>query len=210
MPQLRQAFQRDLDAIDAMVIELLALIAPDVARATHALLSGQHEGVRVLAEHELIIGLHGAEIEALAKRAVLLQAPVASDFRFLLCVLGILPELERSHHLVAQIATRAEQVRGEDLSPRSRELVEQMGNIASGMWRQTADAWYQHGHSVAAMKDERGDEMGTLHASLMAELSSGRMTLPVTMEMTLVAHFYQRLGDHSASITRQTVCLEGF
>ena len=86
-----------------------------------------------------------------------------------------------------------------------------MGNIASGMWRQTADAWYQHGHSAAAIsRDEREDEMGTLHASLMAELSSGRMTLPVTMEMTLVARFYQRLGDHSASITRQTVCLEGF
>ena len=42
----------------------------------------------------------------------------------------------------------------------------------------------------------------------MAELSSGRMTLPVTMEMTLVARFYQRLADHAVSITRQTVCLK--
>ena len=43
-----------------MVIELLALVAPDVARATHALLSGNHEGIKVLAEHELIIGQNSA------------------------------------------------------------------------------------------------------------------------------------------------------
>jgi hypothetical protein len=36
--------------------------------------------------------------------------------------------------------------------------------------------------------------MNALYASLIAELASGRMTPPVTMEMTLVARFYQRLA----------------
>ena len=40
-------------------------------------------------------------------------------------------------------------------------------------------------------------EMDELYASLMAELASGGMTLPVTMELTLVAHFYERLADHA-------------
>ena len=38
--------------------------------------------------------------------------------------------------------------------------------------------------------------MEDLYASLMAELASGGMTLPVTMELTLVARFYERLADH--------------
>jgi PhoU domain-containing protein len=36
-----------------------------------------------------------------------------------------------------------------------------------------------------------------------------RMTLPVTMEMTLVARFYERLGDHAVNIARRVIYLAG-
>ena len=96
MAEQRQAFQRELDDIDAKVIELFDLVAADLARATPALANGSNEVVKVLAEHGLVIDLSWPEIERLVKTAILLQAPVASDLRFLLCVLRILPELERS------------------------------------------------------------------------------------------------------------------
>jgi phosphate transport system protein len=210
MPQQRQAFQRELDAIDAKVIELFDLVVPDLARATRALLSDNNEGTEVLAEHELVMDLLGPEIEQLAKRAILLQAPVSSDLRFLLCVLRILPELERSHHLVVQIASQASHIHSQDLSPHSRGLVKRMGNLASGMWRKAADSWYQPDHSAAPVLAERDDEMDELHASLMAELASGRIALPVAIEMTLVAPYYEHLADHAASITRQAIHLERF
>ena len=205
MPEQRQEFQRQLDTIDAKVIELLDLLAADLARAAPALLYGSKELVKVLAEHGLVIELLGPEVEKLTKTAILLQAPVASDLRFLLCVLRILPELERSHHLVVQLAARAGHIRGEDLSPRSRELVERMGNLVSDMWRRTADSWYQRDHSAAAQVAERNNEMGKLHASLIAELSSGRMALAVTIKMTLMAPLYERLSDHAVNIAGQVV-----
>ena len=209
MPEQRRAFQRELDAIDAKVIELLDLLAADLARAAPALLNGSKELVKVLAEHGLVIDLLCPEVEKLTKTAILLQAPVASDLRFLLCVLRILPELERSHHLVVQLAARAGHIRGEDLSPRSRELVERMGNLVSDMWRRTADSWYQRDHSAAAQVAERNNEMGKLHASLIAELSSGRMALAVTIEMTLMAPLYERLSDHAVNIADQVVYIAG-
>jgi phosphate transport system protein len=210
MLQQRQAFQCELDAIDAKVIELFGLVVPDLARATHVLLSGDNGGVEVLAQHKLVIDLLCPEIEELAKRAILLQAPVASDLRFLLCVLRILPELERSHHLVAQIASRASHIRSEDLSPHSRGLVERMGNLVSDMWRQAADSWYQPGHSATAVLAERDDEMDELHASLMAELASGRVALPMAIEMALEAPYYEHLADHAVSIARRAIYLERF
>ncbi len=209
MPELRQAFQRELDDIDAKIIELFALIAADLTRATHALPDGTNEVVKVLSEHELVIDLLCPEVEKLVKTAILLQAPVASDLRFLLCVLRILPELERSHHLVVQLASRASHIRSEDLSPRSREVVERMGNLASGMWRRTADSWYQRDHSAAAALAERDNEMDELQASLIAELSSGQTTLPVTIEMTLMAPLYERLSDHAVNIAGQVIYIAG-
>jgi phosphate transport system protein len=119
------------------------------------------------------------------------------------------PELERSHDLVVQVASRANHILGEDLSPRTRGIVERMGNLASEMWRQAVDSWYQRDRSAATALETRDDEMDELHASLIGELASGRMTLPVTMEMTLVARFYERLGDHAVNIARRVVYLAG-
>ena len=205
MPEQRQAFQRELDAIDAKVIELFALVAADLARAALTLPDGNNEVAGVLTEHELVIDLLCPEIERRVKTAILLQAPVAMDLRFLLCVLRILPELERSYHLVVQLASRASHIRSDDLSPRSRELIERMGNLASDMWRCTADSWYERDHSAAAVLAERDNEMDELHASLIAELSSGRMALAVTIELTLMAPLYERLSDHAVNIAGQVV-----
>jgi phosphate transport system protein len=209
MVEHRQEFQLALEAIEAKVIELFALVAGDLAGATDALLTGNNEIVKLLLEREQVIDALYPEIEELVNRQIALQAPVASDLRFLLSVLRIVPELERSHDLLVDIARRADHVLGEDLSLRSRGLVERMGILVSDMWRQAADSWYQRDRSAAAVLEERDDEMDELHASLMAELASGRMTVPVTMEMTLVARFYERLGDHAVNIARRVIYLAG-
>jgi len=209
MVEHRQKFQRELGAIEAKVIELFAMVAEDLGGATHALLSGDNEVVKLLAERDLVIDALYTEIEELVNRDILLQAPVASDLRFLLSVLRIVPELERSHDLVVDIARRADHILSEDLSPRSRGIVERMGILVSDMWRQAADSWYRRDRSAAAVLAERDDEMDELYASLIAELASGQMAVPVTMEMTLVARFYERLGDHAVNIARRVVYLAG-
>ena len=209
MVEQRQLFQRELEAIEAKVTGLFAMVAEDLPGATYALVSGNNEGLGVLAEHEQVIDVLYLEIDKLASREILLQAPVASDLRFLLSVVRIVPELERSHDLVVQIASRASEVLSNDLSPGSRRLVERMGDLAWGMWRQVGDSWRHRDRTVALALSERHDKMNELHASLIAELASGRMTLPVAMEMTLVARFYERLGDHAVNLARRVTDLAG-
>jgi phosphate transport system protein len=205
----RQEFQRALEAIEAKLIELFAMVAEDLPGATRALLNGDNEVVEVLTERQQTIDALYPQIEQLVNREILLQAPVAEDLRFLLSVLRVVPELERSHKLVVQIASRANHVLSKDLSLRSRGLVERMGVLVSDMWRQAADSWYKRDRSAAFVLGERDEEMDQLHSSLIAELASGRMTVPVTMEMTLVARFYERLGDHAVNIARRVVYLAG-
>ena len=209
MPERRQEFERELEAIEAKVIELFAMVAEDLPGATQALLTGNNDVLEALTEREQLINALYPEIEELVNREILLQAPVASDLRFLLAVLRIVPELERSHDLVVQIASRANHLLGEDLSPRTRGIVERMGTLASEMWRQSVDSWYQRDRSAALALEERDDEMDELHASLIAELASGQMSVPVTMEMTLAARDYERLGAHAVNIARRVVYLAG-
>jgi phosphate transport system protein len=205
----RQEFERDLEAIESKVIELFALLAEDLPRATQALLTGNNEILQVVAEREQQVDALYPEIEELVNREIVLQAPVAADLRFLLSVLRIVPEIERSHDLLMHIASQSNHILGGDITPRTRGLVERMGSLVSDMWRRTADSWYQRDRSVALSLVERDDDMDDLHASLVAELASGQMALPVTMEMTLVARDYRRLSAHAVNIARRVVYLAG-
>jgi phosphate transport system protein len=209
MGEHRQEFERDLEAIEAKIIELFAIVAEDVPEGTNALLTGSSEIMERLAERDKVISALYPETEALANREILLQAPVADDLRFLLSVLRVLTEFELSHDLIIQIGTRGNHFLADDLSPRARAIVERMGTVAADMWRNAADCWYQRDRAAATALAERDDDMDQLYSSLIAELASGSMSLPVTMEMTLVARFYERLGDHAVNIARRVVYLAG-
>jgi phosphate transport system protein len=209
MTDNRQEFDRQLDEIEAKVIELFAMVAQDIPEATGALLTGDTGVLATLTERERAIDALYPEVEVLASKEILLQSPVAADLRFLLTVLRIVPEIERSHDLVMEIASQANHVLGGDLSPRLQGLVRRMGDLTSGMWRQAADAWYQRDSSVAGVLAERDEEMDSLYASLTAELASGVTAIPVAMEMTLAGHAYERLGAHAVNICRRVIYLAG-
>ena len=188
---------------------MFTMVAEDVPKATDVLLTGTSGVTRALTERDRVIDALYPEIEELVDREILLQAPVASDLRLLVSMLRVVPELERSHDLVVDIARRASHILSEDLTPRTRTLVEQMGSLAATMWGEAVDCWCERDRSAAVVLSERDEEMNELYASLIAEIASGRMTVPVTMEMTLVARFYERLADHAFNIARRVIYLAG-
>jgi phosphate transport system protein len=209
MSEHRQEFDNELEAIESKVIELFAMVAEGLPTATQALLNGNDEAYPLLAARDQDIDALYLEVEGLANREILLQAPVASDLRFLLSVLRIVPEIERSHDLVVHVAAVASHFVGSDLTARAKALVGRMGELATEMWRTAADSWYQRDKSAAAALAVRDEDMDELHSSLTAELASGQLALPVAMEMALVARDYERLGAHAVNIARRVVYLAG-
>jgi phosphate uptake regulator len=75
----RQKFDRALEAIEAKVIELFAMVAEDLPGATNALLSSNNEVPGVLAERQQVIHALYPQIEKQVHREILLQAPVAQS-----------------------------------------------------------------------------------------------------------------------------------
>lgn len=201
MPEeLRVGFHRELDKIDAQVLQLFALVGEGLAGATDALLSGDRESARALVARDRIIDTIYVEIEDLVQSLFALQSPMADDLRFLLSVLRIVPELERCGDLTEHIAQRAAQGLTPELTPRIRGQVEEMGRIGVEMWRATAEAYIERDGAAAARLRDRDDELDDVHVSLTAELASGTVSIPVAIEMALVGRFYERLGDHAVNI----------
>ena len=189
--------------IEVRVMELFALVSEGLAGATGAFLEGDRAAARVLVERDALIDRTYHELEDLVVRQLTQRGTASCDRRVLLCVFRIVPELERSGDLAEHIAQRAGTRLSHELTPRMRGLVEQMGRVGVEMWRQVTDAYIDRDGSVADRLTERDEEIDDLHVSLTAEISSGAVTLPVAIEMALVARFYERLGDHAVNVARR-------
>jgi phosphate transport system protein len=205
----RREFERELEAIEAKVIQLFAMVGEDLTEASQALLDGDDAVSQVLIERDQEIDVLYRQVEELVQREIMLQAPVSVDLRFLLSVLRIAPELERSHDLIVEIAGDVGIVSADELSPTGRDTVGQMGQLASQMWRQAADCWYQRDRLAVAALAERDKAMDDLYATLFAELAAGGMSARATMELTLVARCYRRLAAHAVNIAHRVVYLAG-
>jgi phosphate transport system protein len=201
--ELRTGFHRDLREIDGKVVELFALVGEGLAAATDALLSGDIETAKTLMERDDLIDSLYLDVERLVQHQLVLQSPMAADLRSLISVLRIVPELERSHDLAEHIAKAATRGLPSELPPRVRGLIDEMGRVGVEMWRASATAYLDRIAEMADTLEQADDELDELHVSLMAELVSGQLTVPVATEMTLIARYYERLGDHAVNVAKR-------
>ncbi len=197
-----------LRQIDRKVLELFAMVGEHVSGATHALLAGDREEAKRLADRDEVVDSLYREIDELTMGQLLAgKANGPNDVCFLVTVLRMLPDLERNGDLAEHVARRAARGLGAELSARSRGLVERMGEVAVHMWRATADAYGDRSVTGADLVDDLDDEMDDLHVSLTVEVVAGTMPLPVAVELAMIARFYERFGDHAVNLARRASTL---
>ena len=204
MPEeLRLAFHKKLEEVEEKTQQLFGLVIEAVAGATEAFLSGDREAAQAVVKRDKELDRLDREVETLILQLFALQSPMAGDLRFLLSVLRVAPELERSGDLAKKIAQRATRGVATDLTPRMRGMIEQMGNVAVEMWRMSADAFANRDVELAKQVEERDDELDELHMAMLADLVTGTVPVGVALEMALVDRFFERLGDHAEKVANR-------
>ncbi|HQU00226.1 MAG TPA: PhoU domain-containing protein [Acidimicrobiales bacterium] len=192
------------------VVRLFALVGEAIASATHALLANDRELAKRVVDNDVVID---DLVNALMKRAeveLLDNAQLnADERRELLTLLRILPEIERNGDLAEHVARRAARGLGAEMSPRSRGLIERMGEVASTIWREATDVIIDGKPEAVGAIEDVDDELDDLHVSLTAELTSGSMSVPVAVEVALMARFYERFGDHCVNLARRQIGRDG-
>lgn len=201
--ELRWRFHQELDEIDARVIRLFALVTEGVAAASESLLASDTEMARMLTGRDALVDQLEVDLEQLAERELVTQAPMARDMRYLVSVIRIVPELERSGDLAEHIAQRAATGLALRLTPTVRGLLEQLGTTCVVMWQGAADAWAERDADAAERLDTIDDGIDSMHDQLIEELGKSDIALPDALQATLVARFYERLGDHAVHIAER-------
>jgi phosphate transport system protein len=197
-----------LEQIDRKVLQLFALVGESVSGATVALLSGDREAAKILADRDAVVDELYHDIEELTLEQLTVAGITSpNDLRYLVTVIRMLPDIERNGDLAEHVARRAARGLGTELSARSRGLIERMGEVAIHMWRTTTNAYIGRQPLTASHVDTLDDEMDDLHVSLTMEVVAGTMPLPVAVELAMVARFYERFGDHAVNLAKRVTLL---
>lgn len=192
----------DIDTIEQRVTQLFAMVSEALARATAALLGNDVAiGLSVVEGDQAVDDLT-AEVELLIWPQLDVEGTPPLTLRHLVGVLLILPELERSGDLAEHIAQRAVTNIGAEMSPLSRGIVQRMSEVALQMWRDAADAYVDRVSRAGALEED-DEEIDILHDRLTREIAAGTMPSAVGAQVTLVARFYERLGDHAVNLARR-------
>jgi phosphate transport system protein len=192
------------------IVRTFALVGEAIAGATHALLANDRELAKRVVEQDIIIDDIVDQLVFTVEERLLETAPLdVKGRRDLLILLRILPEIERNGDLAEHVARRAARGLGSEMSPRSRGLIERMGEVASTIWREATDIIIDGKSGSVGFIEDIDDELDDLHVSLTAELTSGSMSVPVAVEVALIARFYERFGDHCVNLARRQVGRDG-
>ena len=198
-----------LPVIDQQLTQMFALVSEAIAGATHSLLTGDREAAKAIVAADERIDEIAVALTFLVEEALIGPGRRADERRELIALGRILPEIERNGDLAEHIARRAARGLGQEISARARGLVERMGEVAASIWSTTAEVAVNRSALDAAAVEDLDDELDDLHVTLIAEVSSGSMPLPVAIELAMVARFYERFGDHAVNLARRMAMVSG-
>ena len=205
--EARKTFHESLDELRVDVIRLAALTTEAIAGGTAALLDGDLAAAEQVIENDDEIDDLTHTIEDRTFLLLARQQPIASDLRFLVTVMRVGHELERSADLMVNVAKTTRRLYPHQLDPKLRGIIDRMGAQASNQTRVAIDAFADSDPSWAAALADMDDAMDELTKSLfrhiLASDSTDEAAVLLAVQMALVGRHYERIADHAVTIAER-------
>jgi phosphate transport system protein len=205
--EARKTFHDSLDELRVDVIRLAALTTEAIAGGTAALLDGDLAAAEQVIENDDEIDDLTHSIEDRTFLLLARQQPIATDLRFLVTVMRVGHELERSADLMVNVAKTTRRLYPHQLDPKLRGIIDRMGAQASNQTRVAIDAFADSDPSWAAALADMDDAMDELTKSLfrhiLASDSSDEAAVLLAVQMALVGRHYERIADHAVTIAER-------
>ncbi|MDO7634168.1 MAG: phosphate signaling complex protein PhoU [Paracoccaceae bacterium] len=210
-PHIASAFDRDLEAIQAMIVRMAGLVETSLLQAAEALETRDEELADTVREGDKIIDDLELQINTEAARMIALRAPAASDLRTALSVIKIASSLERCGDYTKNLAKRSNVLA--QLSPVGGSTGS-IRRIAKAVQLQLAgaiDAYIKRDYEMAVEVRNRDKDIDQMYNALFREFLTHMMEDPRNITACMHLHFIakniERLGDHATGIAEQVIYL---
>lgn len=207
---MRAIFDQELEQIGDDLLQMSRCVADAIRDASTALVTGDLE----LAERVIEADARIDELErTLDERCILLlarQQPVATDLRTIVSSLRMSASIERmgdlARHVAQVVRLRYPQP---PLPDAAQRVFADLSQAAVRVSNDVVRLLETHDLTLAAEVERDDDVLDQLHTETfrLTLASSWEGSTAETVDVTLLARFFERFGDHAVSVARRITYL---
>jgi phosphate transport system protein len=210
-PHILSAFDRDLEAVQAMVVRMGGLVETALLDAAEALdARDQDLAARVRKGDQAIDALED-QINTQCAMLLALRGPTAGDLRTVLTVMKIAAALERAGDYAKNMAKRTAVLADMAPIPGASGAIRRLAKTVVQMLTDALDAYIRRDVALAEDVRQRDREVDQMYNSIFREFLTHMMEDPRNIGPAMHLHFIakniERVGDHATAVAEQVIYL---
>jgi len=203
---MRAVFDARLKELWEDLLEMSRQVDSAVSRASEALLKGDIDLAQTVIDDDVLLDRIEERVDERCVVLIAQQQPVGADLRTIIVALRVSASLERMGDLAQHIAEAARRAYPDSPVPAShRTIIEEMAAAARHLTSLVPTMIEGHDTKVAEEILVGDDALDRLHEQAYAILldKSYRGKAQETLDIALLARFYERIGDHAVGVSRR-------
>ena len=205
------AFDRDLEAIQALIMKMGGLVEAAILDAASALETRDDELAARVRKGDQAIDALEELINTECARLIALRSPAASDLRTVLTVMKIAASLERCGDYAKNLAKRSLVLAQMSPIEGAAGAIKRMARAVEMLLRDALDAYIRRDVDLAADVRRRDHEVDQMYNALFREFLTHMMEDPRAITACMHLHFIakniERMGDHATGVAEQVIYL---
>jgi len=205
---MERHFDEELNDLKHQLVKMCALAETMIGDAIKALVQRNEAALAHIQEQETEVNRLQVEIDEMCFRMIALRQPTASDLRYILGASKTNTDLERLADQAINISNKALRLmQQQPLKP--FVIIPQMTELARGMVHDALHAYVNRQPDKAREVIQRDAQLNALKKEINAEMvgfmQRDPSTVPYALDIVLVAHNLERIGDHAKNIAENAI-----
>ena len=204
---MRNRFDEQLDLLHKKMIEMSAMCEELIAKASHALLTGDTVLAGQVVSDGEGISQSEREIEGLCVKLLLQQQPVAKDLRQISAALKMVTDVERIGDQAEDIAEIIPFLKDHDME--HCEVIRKMAQATIQMVTGSIDAFVREdvvlAEGVIAQDDVVDDYFLEMKGLLIDEIAGNPRHGEFALDLLMISKYFERIGDHAVNIAEWVI-----
>ncbi|MCL2213235.1 MAG: phosphate signaling complex protein PhoU [Oscillospiraceae bacterium] len=200
---IRANYEKELSGIFQQLVLMCRHIETAIEKSVKALVLRDYDLAHEVFEEEKRIDELERIIEQSCLRVMLMEHPVASDFREVSAALKMITDLERIGDQARDIAEITIQFKCDEYV-KKLEHIPQMAEIVTQMVKDGVQAYINKDLTLVRALDKTDDRVDELFDTIMADLIALIKQTPEYAEQAImfmiITKYLERIGDHAVNI----------
>jgi phosphate transport system protein len=205
---MREAYQSKLGGLAGELAEMCDAVGEALRKATETLLTADLTLAEEVISEDMRIDELRNRTEENSFGLLALQAPVATDLRVVVSAIHAASGLERMGDLALHVARTARRRHPRHVLPEEvKPYFAEMGKVGVELAHKVADVIRNPDVDRARELEAADDAMDDLHRHMFTVLMRPDWShgVEAAVDITLLARFYERYGDHAVAVARRMI-----